>query len=184
MLYCSDDLMALRAELAVNNGSEHRVVVRYNPWDLGEVWVFNRLDNGYLKAAALDPAMQGMNEYQWRVLKRAIRDRFDGPEHLLNLAAGRNAIRDVVEAALQKPSRRRRVRVARFLQSKPSPQDESGSEGEVGATDSAANDNEVAAPVSSESRTGSDASDNGLDHESSDLSDIDVDDWEVASPDL
>ena len=37
---------------------------------------------------------------QWRVLKRAIRERFDQPDHLLSLAAGRNAIRDVVEAAI------------------------------------------------------------------------------------
>ena len=64
MLYSSDELMALRAELAVNNGSENRVVVRYNPWDLGELWVFNKLENNYLKAAAMDPAMKGMNEYQ------------------------------------------------------------------------------------------------------------------------
>ena len=36
--------------------------------------------------------MQGMTEYQWKVLKRAVRERFDQPEHLLSLAAGRNAI--------------------------------------------------------------------------------------------
>ena len=56
--------------------------------------------------------MKGMTEYQWRVSKRAIRERFDQPDHLLSLAAGRNAIRDVVEAAVQKPSRQRRVRAA------------------------------------------------------------------------
>ena len=54
-----------------------------------------------------------MTEYQWRVLKRAIRERFDQPDHLLSLAADRNAIRDVVEAAMQKPSRQRRVRAVR-----------------------------------------------------------------------
>ena len=183
MLYCSDDLMALRAELAVNNGSENRVVVRYNPWDLGELWVFNKLENNYLKAAAMDSAMKGMNEYQWRVLKRAIRDRFDGPDHLLNLAAGRNAIRDVVESALQKPSRRRRVRAARFLQSKPSLENEPPSEDEVDCSDFIASDDEVVLPVP-ESSPESDPPDGASDQEASDLSDIDVDDWEVASPDL
>lgn len=183
MLYCSDDLMALRAELAVNNGPENRAVVRYNPWDLGEIWVFNKLENNYLKAAAMDPAMQGMNEYQWRVLKRAIRDRFDGPDHLLNLAAGRNAIRDVVEAALQKPSRRRRVRAARFLQSKPSLQDGPTPGDEVDSSDFVASNGEVAPPVP-ESPPESESPDHGPDQEPSDLSDIDVDDWEVASPDL
>ena len=69
------------------------------------MWVLNPVDNTYLKASAVDPAMKGMTEYQWRVLKRAIRERFDEPEHLLSLAAGRNAIRDVVEEAMQKPSR-------------------------------------------------------------------------------
>ena len=183
MLYSSDELMALRAELAVNNGSENRVVVRYNPWDLGELWVFNKLENNYLKAAAMDSAMKGMNEYQWRVLKRAIRDRFDGPDHLLNLAAGRNAIRDVVESALQKPSRRRRVRAARFLQSKPSLENEPPSEDEVDCSDFIASDDEVVLPVP-ESSPESDPPDGASDQEASDLSDIDVDDWEVASPDL
>ena len=60
--------------------------------------------------------MKGMTQYQWRVLKRAIRERFDQPEHLLSLAAGRNAIREVMEEALKRPSGKRRVRVARFLQ--------------------------------------------------------------------
>jgi len=183
MLYSSDELMALRAELAVNNGSENRVVVRYNPWDLGEIWVFNKLEKNYIRAAAMDPAMKGMNEYQWRVLKRAIRDRFDGPDHLLNLAAGRNAIRDVVEATLQKPSRRRRVRAARFLQSKPALQNEPSPEDEVDCSDFVTSDDEVALPIP-DSSPESDRLDDASDQEASDLSDIDVDDWEVASPDL
>jgi hypothetical protein len=58
--------------------------------------------------------MQGLTEYQWRVLRRAVRERFDDPDHLLSLAAARNAIRDVVDAAVTKPSRRRRTRAARF----------------------------------------------------------------------
>ncbi len=124
-----------------------------------------------------------MNEYQWRVLKRAVRDRFDGPDHLLNLAAGRNAIRDVVESALQKPSRRRRVRAARFLQSKPSLENEPPSEDEVDCSDFIASDDEVVLPVP-ESSPESDPPDGASDQEASDLSDIDVDDWEVASPDL
>jgi hypothetical protein len=118
--YTSDDLMALRAEMAAHNINEDRLSVRYNPWDLGEVWVLNPVDNHYLKAMAVDPAMKGMTAYQWRVLKRAIRQRFDGPEHLQNLSQGRNAIRDVVDEAIRKPSGKRRVRAARYLQSPPS----------------------------------------------------------------
>ena len=130
MFYTSDELMALRAELAVGNSQVDRLSLRYNPWDLGEIWVLSPIDNGYIKATAIDTAMKGMTEYQWRVLKRAIRDRFDDPEHLLSLAAGRNAIRDVVEEALRKPSRRRRVRAARFLSKpalQPDNEDESSS---------------------------------------------------------
>jgi hypothetical protein len=85
------------------------------PGDLGEIWVLSPLDNGYIKATAIDTAMKGMTEYQWRVLKRAIRERFDDPDHLLSLAAGRNAVRDVAEEALRKPSRRRPVRLACFV---------------------------------------------------------------------
>jgi len=74
MFYTSDELMALRCELASHNVDADRVAVRYNPWDLGEVWVLNPIpmENTYLKASAVDPAMKGMTEYQWRVLKRAI----------------------------------------------------------------------------------------------------------------
>ena len=79
MFYTSDELMALRTELATQGVSADRVAVRYNPWDLGEIWVFNPVDNSYLKATAVDQAMQGMTHYQWRVLKRAIRERFDQP---------------------------------------------------------------------------------------------------------
>ena len=77
MFYTSDELMALRAELAAGNGQTGQLSVRYNPWDLGEIWVLSPLDNAYIKATAIDTAMKGMTEYQWRVLKRAIRERFD-----------------------------------------------------------------------------------------------------------
>jgi len=118
MFYSSDELMALRAELAANNLPTNRFQIRYNPWNLGHAWVLNPLDNRYLKITSTDPAMQGMTEYQWKVLKRAIRERFDQPDHLMNLAAGRNAIRDVVEQTVKKPSRKRRVRAARYLGTK------------------------------------------------------------------
>ena len=119
MFYLSDELMSLRAELAANNLSSDHLHVRYNPWDLGKIWVLNPLDKRYLAAEAVDSALRGLTEYQWRVLKRAVRERFDQPEHLLSLAASRNAIRDVVEKALTKPSRKRRQRAARFLQKLP-----------------------------------------------------------------
>ena len=119
MFYLSDELMALRAELAANNLSSDHLQVRYNPWDLGKIWVLNPIDKRYLPAEAVDSALCGLTEYQWRVIKRAVRERFDKPEHLLSLAASRNAIRDVVEKALTKPSRKRRQRAARFLQKLP-----------------------------------------------------------------
>src|SRR5262249_57226280 len=84
-------------------------------WDLGAVWVLDPATGRYLKADAVDPALRGMTEYQWRVLKRAVRERFDQPEHVRTLAEGRNAIRDVVEKEAKKPSRKRRARAARFL---------------------------------------------------------------------
>ena len=182
MFYTSDELMALRSELASHNLDADRVAVRYNPWDLGEVWVLNPIDNTYLKASAVDPAMKGMTEYQWRVLKRAIRERFDQPDHLLNLAAGRNAIRDVVEAAMQKPSRQRRVRAARFLQPAPSltgePEESDNGPGEGSSPgESAASGAETLVPGAPESIGNPDA-------HPGDPSEVNVDDWEVAGPDL
>jgi hypothetical protein len=114
MFYLSDELAALRAELAANNLSADRLSVRYNPWDLGWVWVLNPVTRIHLQVPAVDPALRGLTSYQWRVLRRAVRDRFDAPDHVLSLAAARNAIRDVVDGAVQKPSRRRRVRAARY----------------------------------------------------------------------
>jgi hypothetical protein len=119
MFYMSDEVMALRAQLAAQNLSTDRLTIRYNPWDIGAIWVLNPQDRRYLKASSVDSALCGMTEYQWRVLKRAVRDRFDDPDHLLSLAASRNAIRDVAEAAMTKPSRKRRLRAARFLQRHP-----------------------------------------------------------------
>ncbi|MAG93696.1 MAG: hypothetical protein CMJ48_08100 [Planctomycetaceae bacterium] len=116
MHYLSDELMALRGDLAAANLAGNRLQLRYNPWDLGEVWVLDPITRTYLRVAAVDPVMVGMTEYQWRVLKRAVREKFDEPEHLVSLSAGRNAIREVVESTLVKPSRRRRRRAARFVQ--------------------------------------------------------------------
>jgi putative transposase len=179
MFYTSDDLMALRSELAGHNIDSNRVTVRYNPWDLGDVWVLSPIDGAYLKASAIDSAMKGMTEYQWRVLKRAIRERFDQPDHLLNLAAGRNAIRDVVEAAMQKPSGKRRVRVARFLQSPPFLTDEPEETGNTFPEDALPADADVPSTDPSVAESAEDSS-----SEASDPSDVDVDDWEIASPDL
>lgn len=114
MFYVSDELFALRAELAANNVPADKLRVRYNPWDLGAIWVLNPVSQRYLSACAVDVAMQGLTEYQWRVTRRAVRERFDDPDHLLTLAAARNAIREVVDATVTKPSRRRRTRAARF----------------------------------------------------------------------
>ena len=119
MFYTSDELMALRAELASHNVDADRSPSATTPGTWARCGSSTRSTTATSKPA-VDPAMKGMTEYQWRVLKRAIRERFDRPEHLLNLAAGRNAIRDVVEEAMQKPSRQRRVRAARFLQPPPS----------------------------------------------------------------
>ena len=183
MFYTSDDLMALRAEMAAHNVNEDRLSIRYNPWDLGEVWVLNPVDNLYLKAIAVDPAMKGMTAYQWRVLKRAIRQRFDGPEHLQNLSQGRNAIRDVVDEAIRKPSGKRRVRAARYLQSPPSTlnadreQIDRASVGSPSTTADSSSEKPALGP------------DQANDHSSAsplpavDPADLDVSDWEVANPD-
>jgi len=182
MFYISDDLMALRSEMAAHNVSVDRLSVRYNPWDLGEVWVLNPVDNRYLKAMAVDPAMKGMTAYQWRVLKRAIRERFDGPEHLQSLSAGRNAIRAVVEEAVRKPSRGRRVRAARYLQ--PPPSTLNGTAEPADFT-SVAPPSAAADPCSQQPTTVADPVDNDPSASSLpviDPSEIDVSDWEVSSP--
>ncbi len=186
MFYNSDELMALRAELAANNARVDKFQVRYNPWDLGHVWVLNPLDTRYLKATAADSTMLGMTEYQWKVLRRAVRDKFDQPEHLMGLAASRNVIRDVVEAATKKPSRRRRTRAARFLGTQPGssyttdpPPDElppSRDDFPVVATDDPI-------PEMRDDTTNLESEESGVADPSEDflLDDIDVDDWDVAS---
>lgn len=186
MFYNSDELMALRAELAANNARIEKFQVRYNPWDLGHAWVLNPLDNRYLKAAAADDTMLGMTEYQWKVLRRAVRDKFDQPDHLIGLAASRNVIREVVEAATKKPSRRRRTRAARFLGTQPEsshttdpPRDEHPPEDDdfpvVTTDDPIAEMREDTPTLESEESGVADPSEDFL------LDDIDVDDWDVAS---
>ena len=48
MFYISDELFALRAELAANNLPADKLTVRYNPWDLGAIWVLNPVNRHYL----------------------------------------------------------------------------------------------------------------------------------------
>src|SRR5204863_4503609 len=66
MFYLSDELAALRAALAAANLSADRLSVRYNPWDLGSVWVLNPVTKIYLQVPAVDPALRGLTSYQWR----------------------------------------------------------------------------------------------------------------------
>lgn len=115
MFYMSDELMALRSDLAANNLSVDRMTVRHNPWNMGDVRVLNPIDGSYLCAKAVDSTLEGMTEYQWKVLRRAVRDRFDSPDHQMTLAKGRNAIRDLAKKAMTKPARKRRSKSARFL---------------------------------------------------------------------
>jgi putative transposase len=178
MFYTSDELMALRAEMAAGNTQVDRLSVRYNPWDLGAVWVVSPIDGSFLEAAAIDSVMQGMTEYQWKVLKRAVRERFDEPEHLLSLAAGRNAIREVVEEALRKPSRRRRSRVMRYLEGGSSLADAPAGSPAGNAEDPHQQVCEASEmPSAEEQPPASPAA-------PVDSEDIDVSDWEVASPDV
>jgi putative transposase len=178
MFYSSDELMALRAEMAAANHHIDRLSVRYNPWDLGAVWVVSPVDGSFLQATAVDSAMQGMTEYQWKVLKRAVRERFDQPEHLLSLAAGRNAIRDVVEEALQKPSRRRRSRVMRYLEGGPSVNEQPAER----PADEAADPNPGDRPAPETPNV--EESSSARPAAPIDTEEIDVSDWEVAAPDL
>jgi hypothetical protein len=178
MFYSSDELMALRAEMAAANHHIDRLSVRYNPWNLGAVWIVSPIDGSFLQATAVDSAMQGMSEYQWKVLKRAVRERFDEPEHLLSLAAGRNAIREVIEEALQKPSRRRRSRVMRYLQGGPSRADEPA---ELQDDDVVEQDQDDPAASGSTSVVEQPPASPVV---PVDTEDIDVSDWEVAGPNV
>jgi len=175
MFYLSDELAALRAELAANNLSADRLSVRYNPWDLGSVWVLNPVTRTYLQVPAVDSALRGLTSYQWRVLRRAVRERFDAPDHVLSLAAARNAIQDVVDGAVQKPSRRRRVRAARYSgdfqgTTGASPAESESPAGEEASSFDSENDTEPAAPPVSESAAAPPVEPSALD----------VDDWDVS----
>ena len=182
MFYSSDELMDLRSALAANNIQSNRLQVRYNPWNLGEVWVLNPLNHGYIKATAVDSAMKGMTQFQWNVLKRAVRERFDEPNHLMSLAAGRNAIQEVAEQAMTKPSRKRRVRAARFLQKPP------GDRNNIAEID-------TERPTTAEQTSNTQATAPSPPASPDDVFDVatvadidpdelDVDDWDVATTDL
>jgi len=178
MFYTSDELMALRGELGANNLDIDRLQVRYNPWDLGEAWVLNPVTDTYIRIQSVDTALRGMTEYQWKVLRRAVRERFDEPEHVLSLAASRNKIRDVVEQTVKKPSRKRRVRAARFLNQHAS-SEQSSDLSEAGWEDLDGHAASVplmsAVPAAPEPVQPEDLSEQPVD-----LSDLNVDDWEVA----
>ena len=190
MFYSSDEVMALRSQLAASNLQVDRLSVRYNPWDLGQIWVLSPLDGSFLQAAAVDPVMQGMTDYQWRVLKRAVRDRFERPEHLLSLAAGRNAIRDVVEETLQKPSRRRRSRAMRYVHGTTSlAQKTTGNDLDAASSGIASADEASPGTLAEDTNASPEDGSHGEHQPTADRppinpEEIDVSDWEVASPDF
>ena len=184
MFYSSDDVMALRSEFAANNLNGNRLSVRYNPWDLGRVWVVNPLDGTFLEATAVDPAMNGMTEYQWRVLKRAVREKFDRPGHLMDLAAGRNAIRDLVEETLEKPSRRRRSRAMRFSAGGQSLPETAVPDGDLDHSPEVSGEPGPLSPDGEPSAADQDENSASERGPAISPADIDVSDWEVASPDL
>lgn len=102
MFYTSDDLMALcSADLAANNLGTDRMTVRYNPWNLGSIRVLNPINGAYLRANAVDQTLEGMTEFQWKVLKRAVRERFDSPDYQMSLAEGRNVIRNIADRTMK-----------------------------------------------------------------------------------
>jgi hypothetical protein len=80
---------------------------------------------------------------------------------------------------MQKPSGKRRVRVARFLQSPPFLTDEPEETGNTFPEDALPADTNVPSTAPSIPESSEDSS-----SEASDPSDVDVDDWEIASPDL
>lgn len=189
MFYTSPEVLALRAELAAKNLDADDLTIRYNPWDLGTVWVFDPAGGRYVKASAVDPALQGMTEYQWRVLKRAVRERFDEPEHILTLAEGRNAIRDVVEEEVQKPSRKKRVRATRFLRQPQGPGAEAAVPEDAWTEVPTGGDSPPTSPASPPLASPSAEKQEGKaevppaasQQDTIDPNDLDVDDWGVTS---
>jgi putative transposase len=186
MFYSSAALMALRAELAAKNLTTEGVTVRYNPWDLGAVWVLDPASNQYTKAAAADAAMQGMTEYQWKVLKRSVRERFDQPDHILNLAERRNVIREVVEKETEKPARKKRSRAARYLQQPTDQTPPTAAPTEEPWIDVALSGSLPANPAPVSTSPLADAAPSLPEHDpapsadSIDPDDLDVDDWGIA----
>jgi putative transposase len=182
MFYTSDELMAVRGELGAHNLDVERFQVRYNPWDLGDAWVLSPVTNRYIRVQAVDPVLKGMTEYQWKVVRRAVRERFEEPDRVLSLAASRNQIRDVVEQTVKKPSPRRRVRAARFLHRR-NTDDKAGGAIEGEWLDVSGNLSNVPQPSLYEAHSLPeilDAADSPVSGQD-DLSDLNIDDWEVSS---
>ena len=177
MFYISNDLIALRADLAANNLGSDRMTVRYNPWNLGSIRVLNPINGSYLHASAVDQTLEGMTEFQWKVLKRAVRDRFDSPDHQMSLAEGRNVIRDIVESTMKKPSRRRRTKAARFLGDSSSASAGSNPQNPETNMFPTPDGNEIPAETDP-NLTEADNTEN-TSHPDNALDDLDLDDWEI-----
>ena len=177
MFYVSDELMALRADLAANNLGSDRMTVRYNPWNLGSIRVLNPINGSYLHASAVDQTLEGMTEFQWKVLKRAVRDRFDSPDHQMSLAEGRNVIRDIAESTMKKPSRRRRTKAARFLGDSSSASAGSNPQNPETNMSPTPDGNEIPAEPDPNLTEADNTENTG--HSDNTLDDLDLDDWEI-----
>jgi hypothetical protein len=99
----------------------------------------------------------------------------------MNLAAGRNAMREVAEQAMSKPSRKRRMSAARFLQQPPSErtrmvETDSNPSEQFDRLDRLPSEDLAAGAMNDDAALSEIVSD-------IDPDDLDVDDWDVATSD-
>ncbi|OGO16774.1 MAG: hypothetical protein A2Z14_05640 [Chloroflexi bacterium RBG_16_48_8] len=107
--YNTPDLASLRLRL-----KGEKVKVKYDPADLGHVFVFDPQEQVYLQVDSLDPEYtQGLSLWKHRVIRNPARKEQDKVD-LLGLARAKRQIQEIVKASKAAGKSRGRLRAARW----------------------------------------------------------------------
>ena len=107
--YNCDDLLALRTRL---KGQPTKI--KYHPADLSCLYVFDSLEQHYIRVPALDQEYtQGLSLWKHRIIRQAVLEMQDQVD-LVALGRAKRKIQQIVDAARQRKRQSTRTRIARW----------------------------------------------------------------------
>jgi len=107
--YNCDDLLALRTRL-----KGQPIKIKYHPADLSCLYVFDSLEQHYIRVPALDQEYtRGLSLWKHRIIRQAVLETQDQVD-LVALGKAKRKIQQIVDSARQRKRQSTRTRIARW----------------------------------------------------------------------